>query len=128
MTVPVHRRTSFSRAVVALGGVALLALLALAAVLLGGALTGQSRATGPEGRAVRAVVVGEHDLAVAPIHAIHAQPSLRTRGVAFAVLASVAIAAAWASRRLRLRRTGRLRTSRVAGLPPGRAPPALRIA
>jgi len=44
------------------------------------------------------------------------------------VLATATIIAAWAFERLRLVRAGRVRTFRIVGLPPGRAPPALRIA
>jgi hypothetical protein len=127
MTASVRRRTSFSRVLVALGGVALLALVAVAAILLGGSLGERSARTGPEAHTA-AAVAGEHDLTVAGVHAFRQQPSTRARGVAFAVLASVAIVAAWMYRRLRLVPAGRLRTLRISGLPPGRAPPALRIA
>ena len=71
---------------------------------------------------------GEHDHAVVGVHDLRQQPSTRARSVAFAVLATVAIVAAWMYRRLRLAPAGRLRTLRISGLPPGRAPPALRIA
>jgi hypothetical protein len=127
MTASVRRRTSFSRALLALGGIAVLALLAVAAVLLGGALTDGARPTGTEAHATTVSAVGEPDHAAPSLHAIHQQPSTRARSVAFAVLAAAVVVAAWAFRRLRLQRAGRLRTLRVTGLPPGRAPPALRI-
>ena len=128
MTASVHRRTSFSRALLALGGMALLALLAFTALLLGGALTDGAPAAGSEAHAAAVSAVGEPDHSAPAIHAIHQQPSTRARSVAFAVLAAAVVVAAWAFRRLRLQRAGRLRTLRVTGLPPGRAPPALRIA
>ena len=127
MTASVRRRTSFSRVLLALGGVALLALLAVTALLLGGALSDGGRTPEPEAHATAAIAVGEPDHAAPTIHGIHQQPSTRARSAAFAVLAVAVVVAAWAFRRLRLQRAGRLRTLRVAGLPPGRAPPALRI-
>jgi hypothetical protein len=128
MTASVRRRSSFSRALLALGGVALLALLALAALLIGGALTEQTRVPHVEAHGAAAAVVGERDHAAPEIHAIRQQPSTHARTAAFAVLAAMAVVAAWAFSRLRFARGGRLRTVRIAGLPPGRAPPALRIA
>ena len=127
MTASVRRRTSFSRALLALGGVALLALLALAALLLAGELSEGGPTTGPEAHASIAIAVGEPGHAAPTIHGIHQQPSTRARSVAFAVLAAAVVVAAWAFRRLRQQRAGLLRTLRIAGLPPGRAPPALRI-
>src|SRR4051812_8590246 len=127
MTASVRRRTSFSRALLALGGIALLALLALAALLLGGALTDGGRTIDSEAHATSVSAVGEPDHTTPTIHAIHQQPSTRARSVAFAVLAAAVVIAAWAFRRLLLQRAGRLRTLRIAGLPPGRGPPALRI-
>jgi hypothetical protein len=127
MTGSVRRRTSFSRALLALGAVALLALVAVAALLLGGASGDQPEAARAEphhGAAIAAV--GGHDHAVSAAN-VFRQASTRARGVAFAVLASGAVIAAWAFQRLRLVRTGRARTLRIVGLPPGRAPPALRI-
>jgi hypothetical protein len=131
MTASVRRRTSFSRALLALGGVAALALLALAALLLGGALNEPGRTTAAEAHSaanVSAHAVGQRDDALGELHAIHQQPSTRARSAAFAVLASAIVLATWAFRRLQLQRAGRIRTLRIAGLPPGRAPPALRIA
>ena len=129
MTASVRRRSSFSRGLLALGGMALLALLAFAALLLGSALADQGLPTGSsEAHAVPASAFGDRDGAAQPFHAIHQQASTRARGVAFAVLATAIVVAAWAFRRLRLQRAGRLRTLRISGLPPGRAPPALRIA
>jgi hypothetical protein len=72
--------------------------------------------------------VGETGHTAPALHTIHQQPSTRARSVAFAVLAAVAVVGAGAFRRLRFSRTGRLRTLRITGLPPGRAPPTLRIA
>jgi hypothetical protein len=129
MTASGHRRSSFSRAVLALGGMALLALLAFAALLLGNELADPSpSAGGSEAHAVTASAIGERDGAAQRFHAIHQQPSNRVRSVAFAALATTIVVAAWVFRRLRLQRAGRLRTLRISGLPPGRAPPALRIA
>jgi hypothetical protein len=130
MTASVRRRTSFSRALLSLGGVAALALLALVALLLGGALHDNGRTTAEAHTAAHVTVnaVGEHDHAVGELHAIHQQPSTRARSAAFAVLVTAIVIATWAFRRLQLQRGGRIRTLRIAGLPPGRAPPALRIA
>jgi hypothetical protein len=131
MTASVRRRTSFSRALLALGGVAALALLAFAALLLGSALNDTGRTTvaeHPNTANVSAQAVGQHDGAVGELHAIHQQPSTRARSAAFAVLVTAFVLATWAFRRLQLQRAGRIRTLRIAGLPPGRAPPALRIA
>jgi hypothetical protein len=108
---------------------ALLALLAFAALLLGNALADDGPSTGrTEAHAVTSSSIGDRDDAARPFRTIHQQPSTRARGVALAVLATTILVAAWAVRRLRLQRVGRLRTLRIAGLPPGRAPPALRIA
>jgi hypothetical protein len=129
VTASVQRRTSFSRALIALGGVALLSLLALAALLLGGAFTEQSHATQhAEAHSASVVAPGEHDHTVPQLHAIRPQPSTRARSTAFAILASAVVVSAWGGRRLHTLRGRRLRTLRISGLPPGRAPPALRIA
>jgi hypothetical protein len=131
MTASVRRRTSFSRALLALGGVAALALLALAALLLGGALSDGGRATAVALHTpshVTATAIGEHDHSVGELNAIHQQPSTRARSAAFAVLVTAIVVAMWAFRRLQLQRAGQLRTLRIAGLPPGRAPPAPRTA
>jgi hypothetical protein len=130
MTASVRRRASFSRALLALGGMAVLALLALAALLLGSALADQApQPTGAaEVHAASTSAVGATDHAPATIHAIHQQLSTHARGAAFAVLTAAVAVAAWVFLRLRLRRAGRLRTLRIAGLPPGRAPPTFRIA
>jgi hypothetical protein len=131
MTASVRRRTSFSRALLALGGVAALALLALAALLLGGALHDTGRITAAElhtAANVGAQAVGQRDDSVGELPAIHQQPSTRARSAAFAVLVTAIVLATWAFRRLQLQRAGQIRTLRIAGLPPGRAPPALRIA
>jgi len=127
MTESVRRRTPFSRVLLALGGVAVLALLALAALLLGGALDDHGRTPVAEPHGTTVSAVGEPGHAAPPVHALRQQPSTRARSVVFAVLAAAIVVAAWAFGRVRLARTGRLRTLRVSGLPPGRAPPALRI-
>jgi hypothetical protein len=128
MTASVRRRTSFSRALLALAGVALLALLAFVALLLGGALNDGGRTTGPEHHTVSASAAGEADQPAPPFHTIHQQPVTRVRSVALAVLATTNVVAAWAFCRVPLQRAGRARALRIRGLPPGRAPPALRIA
>ena len=128
MTASVRRRTSFSRTLFALAGVALLALLALTAVLLGSALTEHSQTVGVDAHDTAITAVGEQGHVVPSAHAIHQQPSTRARGVAFAVLAAAVVGGAGAFRRLRFARTGRPRTLRITGLPPGRAPPIPRIA
>ncbi len=128
MTGSVRRRPSFSRALLALGAVALLALLAVAALLLGGASGDQRDPVRPEAHSATTAAGGGHDGTISAVHAFRQQPSTRARSVAFAVLASTTLLAAWAFQRLRLVRAGRVRTLRIVGLPPGRAPPALRIA
>ena len=127
MTGSVRRRNSCSRALLALVGVALLALLAIAAVLLGGGLGDRGETSRAEVHGTTVTAVGERDHAAVTIHAIHQQPSTRARSVAFAVLAAATVIAAWAFQRLRFARAGRPRTLRAVGLPPGRGPPALRI-
>jgi len=129
MTGSVRRRQTVSRALPALAGVALLAFLALAALLLGGAFGERTETSSqPAIHGATVSAVGAHDDAVPSVHAFHQQPSTRARSVAFAVLAAAAIIAAWAFQRLRFARAGRPRTMRAIGLPPGRAPPSLRIA
>ena len=127
MTASVHRRHSFRRGLLALGGLAVVALVALAAFLLVGALT-DGGSTGPEVHANADPAIGEPDHATPAVRAIHQQPSTRARGAAFAVLAAAVVIAAWTFHRLRLQRARRLRTLRIAGLPPGRGPPTPRIA
>ena len=128
MTASVHRRTSFSRALLAAAGVGVLALLALAAVLLGPTRSAPSHATHTDTHTASVSAAAEHDHTVPEFHAIRQQPSTRARSVAFAVLSSAAVLAAWAFRRVRTMRDARLRTLRITGLPPGRAPPVPRIA
>ena len=96
----------------------MLALLALVALLLGASLTDRG-APPTEAHATAVTAVGEPDHTTPTIHAIHQQPSTRARSVAFAVLTAAVVVAVWAYRRLRLQRAGRLRTLRIAGLPPG---------
>jgi hypothetical protein len=128
MTASARRRTSFSRTLLALARVALLALLALTAVLLGGALTAHSQTVGVDAHGTVVKAIGEQGHVVPSAHAIHQQPATRARGVAFAVLAAAVVVGAGAFRRLRFADTGRPRTLRITGLPPGRAPPIPRIA
>jgi hypothetical protein len=128
VTAPAYRRTSFSRTLFALGAVALLALFALAALLLGGAFGGPRATSRGDGHTLDVAANGDHEHSAPAIHALRQQPSLRARGASFAVLAAAAVVAACVFRRLRLARADRSRTPRVAGLPPGRAPPTLRIA
>jgi hypothetical protein len=127
MTGSVRRRNSSSRALLALAGVALLALLAFAALLLGGAFGERAETSRPEVHGATITAVGERNHAATDVHAIHQQPSTRARSAAFAVLALATVIAAWAFQRLRFARAGRPRTLRIVGLPPGRGPPALRI-
>jgi hypothetical protein len=127
MWAPVRRRTS-SRALVAIGGAALLALVAVAALLLGGAFVHHEATPRPDGHARAIAVDGPHHDTEPATRAIHLQPSTRGRSAVFAALASAAVVAAVGFGRLRLARRDRPRTLRVVGLPPGRAPPALRIA
>jgi hypothetical protein len=124
----VHRRPSCRRALLALGAAALLALLALAALLLGSVLLDDTRVPPAPAHAATVAAVTEHHSTVPQFHTIHQQPSTRARGVAFAVLSAAIVVAAWAFLRLRFGRDARVRTLRIAGLPLGRAPPALRIA
>jgi hypothetical protein len=122
MRAPVRRRT-----LVAIGGAALLALVAVAALLLGGASV-RHEATAQAGGHARVVAADgpRHETAPAT-RAIHQQPSTHARSAGLAVLATAAVVAAVGFGLLRLTRRGRPRTLRVVGLPPGRAPPALRI-
>src|SRR5262245_18068648 len=91
------RRSSWTEAVLALLGVALLALLALAALLLGGAFSDALSSHATETRTTAAA--GEHEHTPPAVHALHQPPVTRTRGVAFAMLAAFAVVAAWSSRR-----------------------------
>jgi hypothetical protein len=128
MTASVRRRTSSGRALLALAGVALLALLALAVLLLGSAVTESGRTSGAAAHGAAVTAVGEPGSTAPAVHALHQQPSTRARSVAFGVLAAAVVVGAWASARLRLARSGRLRRLRITGLPSGRAPPTVRIA
>jgi hypothetical protein len=128
MTASVRRRTSFSRALLALAGVALLALVVLAALLLDRAVTEPARTPGTEAHHAVITAVGEPGHTAPAVHALRQQPSTRARSAVFAVLASAVAVGAWTFSRLRFARAGRPRTLRVTGLPSGRAPPTLRIA
>ncbi len=128
MTASVRRRPSFRRALPALGAAALLALLALAALLLGSVLLDGARVDPASAHAAPTASLEGHHSTAPQFHTIRQQPTTRTRGVGLAVLGAAIVVAAWAFLRLRLGRDGLLRTLRIAGLPLGRAPPALRIA
>ena len=128
MTASVRRRTSFSRTFLALAAVVILALVALAALLLGGGLTESGRTPGTQTHDAATTAVGEPGHTAPAVHALRQQPSTRARSVAFAVPAAAVAVGAWAFSRLRFSRAGRRRTLRITGLPPGRAPPTLRIA
>jgi hypothetical protein len=127
MRAPVRRRT-WSRALVAIGGAALLALVAVAALLLGGAFARREATPRADGHARAVAADGQHHETAPATRALHQQPTNRARGAAFAVLASAVGVAAVGFGLLRLARRRRPRTLRVIGLPCGRAPPALRIA
>ena len=129
MSRAAFRWRSRSRALVAIGAIALLALVAFAALLIAGTLadhTAAPRAT--DAQVGSRVSVGESTRADAALHEFHQQPSTRARGVAFGVVALAVALGAWAFQRVRIARSGRPRTLGVAGLPPGRAPPRFRIA
>jgi hypothetical protein len=128
MTASVRRRTSCSRTLLAVAAVVVLALVALAALLLGSGLTDSARPRGTEAHAAVVTAVGEPGHAAPAVHALRQQPSTRARSVAFAVLAAAVAVGAWAFARVRFSRSGRLRTRRITGLPSGRAPPTFRIA
>lgn len=127
MTASVRRRTPFRRTVLALGAVALLALLAVAGLLLGSAFGDRGERAATEAHHTTITAAGGHDHTASSVHALRQQPLTRARSLGFAVLATAAALAAWAFRRLRFARAGHSRSLRIVGLPPGRAPPALRI-
>ena len=127
MRAPVRRRTS-TRALFAIGGAALLALVAVAALLLGGAFARHEATPRADGHARAVAADGQHHEAAPTTRALHQQPTNRARVAASAVLASAAVVAAVGLGLLRLARRGRPCTLRIVGLPSGRAPPALRIA
>jgi ABC-type cobalt transport system substrate-binding protein len=128
MTGSVRRRTSCNRALLALAGVALLALMVLAAVLLGNAVTESGGTPGADAHRAAVAAVGEPAHTAPAVHALHQQPSTRARSVAFAVLAAALAVGAGIFSRQRFARSGRVRALRITGLPSGRAPPTLRIA
>jgi hypothetical protein len=112
---------------IALAGAALFVLLAS-----GAATHHEGTATAAESvrSAAHAVtsVIGEHDHEAASPHGVHAPPLVRSRDTAFGVLVGGALVVAWASTQRRIVRSARRRSSRITVLPPGRAPPPLRIA
>jgi hypothetical protein len=121
-------RTHRARAVGALGAALLLALLAVAALLLAGALSDPGVAHRSTSHSSVTVAVGDSEHAAPSFHGLHQPPSTRARTVVFGLLAVAVALGAWAFRRVRVVRSGRPRTLRITGLPPGRAPPRLRIA
>jgi hypothetical protein len=130
MTAPAGRHAPFRRTLVLLGGTALVVLVALAGLLAGSGIADPGRSVAP--------VVHVHSLGVAlgadhhhgaePLSSIHPAISTRAPRIAFVLPAAAVAAVAWIFQRLRRARSGRLRALGVFGLPPGRAPPALRIA
>ena len=120
------RRVPLSRAVFALAGLALLALFALAALQVGDHLAGATRLT--DGHSASTSVGGESDHSLPIVHALRQQPSARTRTIAFFVFTTSMLVLAAATRRTVRSSRGALRTLRLGGRPPGRAPPRLHIA
>jgi hypothetical protein len=127
VTRPLAPATTRVRVVGALGAVLLLALLALGA-LLAGALADADVAPSPTHRTSVTLATGDSEHSAASLHGFHQQPSTRARSVVFGVLAVAVAFGAWAYRRVRVVRSGRPPALRITGLPPGRAPPRLRIA
>jgi hypothetical protein len=125
---PLLRRSTSMRALLALGGVAAFALLALAALLLGGALSREAALHVTAADPGSAVATGEFTETPPALHAIHQQPSTRARFGALAVLAVTAVVAVVACTRIRRAPSRRRHGARVRQRPPGRAPPLLRIA
>jgi hypothetical protein len=129
MTASVRRRATLGAV---LGAVALLALVAFGALFVGAGSSDRGRATRVDpGHAHVPVSAGAgdaHGRESSSLHALSQPPWTRGRGIAFAVLATAVVAVAWPSHRMRLARAVRPRSARDAGLPPGRAPPTLRIA
>ena len=103
-------------------------LLALAALFLAGVFTDAGAAHTSDQHSSVTVAVGDSQHAAPSFHGLHQQPSTRARSVVFGLLAVAVAFGAWAYRRVRLVRPGRTRALRITGLPPGRAPPRLRIA
>ncbi len=128
MNRSVTRTTSRARSVSTLGAVLLLALLALGALLVAGAFADAGVAPSSTHRPSVTVAVGDSEHAAASLHGFHQPPSTRARSVVFGVLAVVVAFGAWAYRRVRVVRSRRPPALRITGLPPGRAPPRLRIA
>jgi hypothetical protein len=114
------------RAVFALAGVGLLVLFALAALLVGDHLAGPTRATGAH--TVSTAAGGEPDHALPIVHVLRQQPTTRTRTIAFVVFTASMLVVAAAACRIVRSSPGALRTLRLGGRPPGRAPPRLHIA
>ena len=113
------------RALFALLGLGLLALLALAALLVGEHFAEPTAAH--DATAISTSISGDSDHSLPIVHALRQQPS-RTRAVAFVVLATALLVVAASSRRVVRSAPGALRTVRPVGRPPGRAPPRLHIA
>jgi TRAP-type C4-dicarboxylate transport system permease small subunit len=111
-------------------------LFALAAIAMFGfvALVGSAThssgdisSSGHEAHATPTIVTGEHESGVATSPALRLQPGIRSRATVGAI-AAAAVVVLFAFQRLARRRASSPRTVRVAGRPPGRAPPFLGIA
>ena len=113
------------RAVLALAGLGVLALFALAVSLVGG-FTDSGAAD--ETHAVSTSVSNEPDHSLPIVHALRQQPSARTRTTTIVLLAAVPLVAAPTTRRSIRKGRRAFRALRLGGRPPGRAPPRLRIA
>jgi hypothetical protein len=116
------------RAVLSFAGLAIVALFALAALLVGGHFA-DSAMHGREAEVAATSVRSEPDHALPIVQALRHQATPRPRLVAFVVLAAallVAVAASW--RRVVSSSSRVPRALPLGGRPPGRAPPRLRIA
>jgi len=123
-----RRTSSHRRAVFAAAGVAVLTLVALVAPLHRSANSGHGSGAPKSTHGTSEAVAHDRHHAVAAVHVFHQQASIRARGGALAVLAALVAVAPSTSRRLRLMRVRRAREFGTVGLPPARAPPAIRIA
>jgi hypothetical protein len=119
------RRAPWTRLLVALAAVA---VLAVAALLMRGTFTAPHPSRAGDARGALTSATGVQDHSTPSLHVYRPVAVMRTRGVALAMLAVATAIAACVSRRVRINRSERRRTLRVTGLPLGRAPPRLRIA
>ena len=121
------RRGSGATILLAVAAIGVLALLALAAAFVAAPVTDDASRAG-DAAASAMVAIDEHEHTVPPSHVLDQWLSTRARSAAFAVLAATLVVAISVLGQFGRARTRFLRTARVAGLPPGRAPPRLRIA